>query len=117
MGRIHQALPRPRGAAVAVARIDRGRRVLAFAGVGNIAAQIYSGAVPGPRLVSVNGTAGHNLHAIREFSYPWPDEGILFLHSDGLSTSASLDAYPGLTLRDPGLIAWCAVPGFRAQNR
>ncbi len=55
----HQALRSTRGAAISVARIDLERGVLAFAGVGNVSAQIYSGARASQHLVSVNGTAGH----------------------------------------------------------
>jgi hypothetical protein len=101
----HHALRGTRGAAVAVARIDRVRRNVTFAGVGNIAAQIYSGAKLSQHLVSVNGTAGHQMNRLHEFSYPWPDDGMLILHSDGLATATSAEGRPGLALRDPALIA------------
>jgi anti-sigma regulatory factor (Ser/Thr protein kinase) len=101
----HKALRSSRGAAVAVARIDRMRRQLTFSGVGNISAQIYSGSAAGQHLVSVNGTAGHEASRIREFSYSWPDNGMLIIHSDGLSTSTGLEAQPGLALHDPGVVA------------
>lgn len=103
--RIHQALRSTRGAAVAVARIDPARGKLVFAGVGNIAARIYSGSEGRHNLVSLNGTAGHQCERIQEFNYPWPDDGLLVLHSDGLATSTALDPYPGLSLRDPALIS------------
>jgi anti-sigma regulatory factor (Ser/Thr protein kinase) len=114
--RAHQALRSSRGAAVAVARIDRLRRTVAFAGVGNISAQIYSGAEAIQHLVSVNGTAGHQSQRVREFSYPWPSGGMLVLHSDGLSTSAGPEAYPGLALRDPSLIAGVLYRDFTRNN-
>jgi len=104
--RVHSALRgNTRGAAVAIARVDLAHSQLAFAGVGNISARIYSGAEPRHRLVSVNGTAGHHTERIQEFSYPWPSDGLLQLHSDGLATGTGLEAYPGLALRDPALIA------------
>lgn len=104
--RVHSALRgTTRGAAVAIARINLAHSQVAFAGVGNISARIYSGAQPRQSLVSVNGTAGYQTERIQEFAYPWPTDGLLQLHSDGLSTGASLDAYPGLFLRDPALIA------------
>ena len=40
-----------------------------------------------------------------DFSYAWPEDGLLVLHSDGLSTSTGLESYPGLAARDPVLIA------------
>jgi anti-sigma regulatory factor (Ser/Thr protein kinase) len=101
----HKALRSSRGAAVAVARIDRFRGTLTFAGVGNIAGQIYAGAQRGQHLVSVNGTAGHQTQRIREFTCVWPDNGILVLHSDGLSTTTGLESQPSLALHDPSVIA------------
>jgi hypothetical protein len=101
----HQALRSSRGAAVSVARIDRERGTLHFCGAGNVSAQIYSGAAPLQHLVSVNGTVGHQIPRLREFSYPWPEDGMLVLHSDGLSTATGLDSQSPLALRDPALIA------------
>jgi anti-sigma regulatory factor (Ser/Thr protein kinase) len=101
----HRALKSLRGAAVSVARLDRGRGKMTFSGLGNVTGQIYSGAGLSQHLVSVNGTAGHQIARIREFSYPWPADGILVMHSDGLSTSTSLESRPALALRDPSLIA------------
>jgi anti-sigma regulatory factor (Ser/Thr protein kinase) len=103
--RCHQALRSTRGAAISIARIDRATKKVTFAGVGNVAAQIYSGAKLAQHLVSVNGTAGHQTNRLHEFTYPWPDDGMLIVHSDGLSTSTSTESRSGLALRDPTLIA------------
>jgi len=114
--RVHQALRSLRGAAVAVARIDLARQRLTFSGVGNISAQIRSGGKASQHLVSVNGTAGHQANGLREFGYPWPDHGILVLHSDGLTTSATLDNQNGLSMRDPSLIAGVLYRDFNRGN-
>jgi anti-sigma regulatory factor (Ser/Thr protein kinase) len=114
--RVHQALRSSRGAAVSVARIDRGKRTVTFAGVGNVSAQVYSGAQASQHLVSVNGTAGHQVQRIREFSYPWPDDGMLVMHSDGLSTNAGLEKHSGLALHDPSLIAAVLYRDFTRRN-
>ena len=90
--------------------------MLTFAGVGNISGQIYSGAQAGQHLVSVNGTAGHQMQRIREFSYPWPDDGMLVMHSDGLSTHTGLEKHPGLALHDPSLIAGVLYRDFTRRN-
>jgi len=103
--RCHLALRSTRGAAVAVAKIDRAHDKLTFAGVGNISGKIYSSERASQHLVSVNGTAGHHTEKLREFSYPWPVDGVLQMHSDGLSSGACVEAYPGLAARDPALIA------------
>ena len=116
LDRVHLALRSSRGAAVSVARIDRRKGTLTFAGVGNVSAQIYSGAQASQHLVSVNGTAGHQMQRIREFSYPWPDDGMLVMHSDGLSTNAGLEKHSGLALHDPSLIAAVLYRDFTRRN-
>jgi len=103
--RVHHALRSSRGAAVAVARIDTQNGRLAYAGVGNISAQIASGSKTSQHLVSANGTAGHQAQGIREFNYVWPQDALLVLHSDGLATSAALAGYAGLATREAALIA------------
>ena len=110
---IHQALRGTRGAAVAVVGIDRRASVVTFAGVGNIAGSII--AARGSRqLVSLNGTAGHTIYKINEFSYPWTDDALLLVHSDGLVSRWDLDRYPGLVQRHPSLVAGVL---FRDFNR
>ena len=91
--------------AVAVARIDRIRKQVKFAGAGNVMAQIYAGARPVQHMVSVNGTAGHQWSRLREFTYPWPEDGMLILFSDGLASGTGLQARAGLALCDPSIIA------------
>jgi anti-sigma regulatory factor (Ser/Thr protein kinase) len=109
---IHQALRGTRGAAVAVVGIDRRTGVAIFAGVGNIAGSII--ADHGSRhLASLNGTAGHTLHKITEFSYPWTDEALLLLHTDGLVSRWDLDRYPGLVRRHPSLVAGVLFRDFK----
>ena len=101
---LHAGLRPTRGAAVAVARLDLARGVVVFAGVGNVAsAAITGGQIR--RMVSHNGTAGHQARRIQEFEYPFTPESLLIMHSDGLASSWSLDRYPGLASTHPTLIA------------
>jgi anti-sigma regulatory factor (Ser/Thr protein kinase) len=102
--RAHGALRGTRGAALAVAEMDCGGGLVRYAGVGNISAAIIS--ADGVRhLVSHNGTVGHEMRKLQEFSYPWPRHATLVMHSDGLATHWDLRRYPGLLARDPSLIA------------
>lgn len=105
MERIHAALRPTRGAAVAIAEIDPPAHVVRFVGVGNIAGAILSESGPLRRVVSIPGTAGHQVHKIMEYTYPWDARSHLLMHSDGLQTHWSFDAYPGLIERHPSLIA------------
>ena len=101
---IHVGLRGTRGAAVAVAEVVLKTRGVRYAGVGNISGLILSGGTA-HTLVSHNGTAGVEARKIQEFSYPWPEDGMLVLHSDGLATHWLLADYPGLAQKDPALIA------------
>jgi anti-sigma regulatory factor (Ser/Thr protein kinase) len=101
---VHLALRHTRGGAVAVARMDPASATVAFAGLGNIAASVVVPGAAARRMVSHNGTAGHNARKIQAFDYPCAADGLLVMHSDGLSSGWSLDAYPGLW-RMPALLA------------
>lgn len=100
----HSALTATRGAAVAVTRLEADTAVGRFAGVGNVSARVDTGE-NSRSLVSHNGTVGHNVRRIQEFSFPWPMGGLLILHSDGLTSHWDLGAYPGLSTKHAGLIA------------
>jgi len=114
--RAHLALRSTRGAALAVARIDRYRERVTFSGIGNISAHIYAGISEGQHLVSVHGTAGFQTARIREFEYAWPDRGMLLMYSDGLGSQPSPASYPGLTPRDPTMIAGVLYRDFARGN-
>jgi anti-sigma regulatory factor (Ser/Thr protein kinase) len=101
---IHRALAPTRGAALAVARIDREARVVRFVGVGNIGAVLANGG-EARRMASYNGTAGHVAPRIREFTYPFTGRPLVILHSDGLSARWEIAAYPGLAAGHPSLVA------------
>ncbi len=103
---LHAALRSTRGAAVAIARLNRVAGEVAYAGVGNISGVILntqSGATTS--MVSQNGTVGYAIRKIQVYRYPWTEESLLLMHSDGLATHWNLDRYPGLAQRHPSLVA------------
>jgi hypothetical protein len=101
---IHRAIRHTRGAAAAIASLTRGREVVRFSGIGNVSGVVDLDGLS-RQTVSSNGTLGHQVHAFREFQYPWRSDGLLVMHSDGVSGRWTLDEYPGLRQRDPSLIA------------
>jgi anti-sigma regulatory factor (Ser/Thr protein kinase) len=101
---IHSALGKTRGAAISIAEIVHERGVLNYAGAGNIVAAILSGG-KSRSLVSMNGTVGHSVGRLQQFSYPWETGSVLIMHSDGLSTRWNVEQYPGLASRHPALLA------------
>ncbi len=102
---MHGAMRATRGAAVAVAEVDAGRQVVRYAGVGNIAGYIVGPGDLSSHMVSMNGTLGMIHPRIQEFTYPWREDAILVMTSDGLKNHWRLDRYPGITSRHPSVIA------------
>jgi anti-sigma regulatory factor (Ser/Thr protein kinase) len=101
---VHQATRATRGAAVAVACIDLEERMVRFSGIGNIAAALVAGNEI-RHMVSMNGIVGHQVRTFREFCYPWQENALLVMLSDGLGTRWDFHSYPGLAQKPCGLIA------------
>lgn len=111
----HDALKKTRGAAVAVGILDHAKKVLSFCGLGNISAVLLSGR--GRRgLASHNGTVGHTLHRIQEFTFPWEQDSVLIMHSDGVGTRWDLERYPGIVSKHPSLVAAVLYRDFARQR-
>jgi anti-sigma regulatory factor (Ser/Thr protein kinase) len=112
---LHDALHGTRGAAAAVLALDAERRSVRFAGIGNIAGSVLS---PGrtQSMVSHHGIVGHRIRKVQEFTYDWPEEAMLVLHSDGLTERMNLDRYPGLRTRDPSLVAGILYRDFARRT-
>jgi anti-sigma regulatory factor (Ser/Thr protein kinase) len=100
---VHRTVSHTRGAAVSVARVGGGSVV--FAGLGNVAGTIAFPDGERRGMVSMPGIVGHQSRVVREFAYDLPAEGVVVLHSDGVSDRWSLREYPGLARRDPLLVA------------
>ncbi|MBD2772756.1 ATP-binding SpoIIE family protein phosphatase [Iningainema tapete] len=100
----HGALRSTRGAAVAIAEVNFALQSVRYAGVGNIAGTVICDAKR-HNLVSYNGTVGHEVRKIQEFTYQWLIGGLLIMHSDGLGSQWRLERYPGIIYRHPSLIA------------
>ena len=109
---MHQALRPTRGAALAIGQFRHATGNLIFAGIGNIAACIIAGNER-KQLVSHNGTVGHNMRKVQEFTVPWPQGALYIMCSDGINTQWDLDQYPGLLSCHPALIAGIIYRDFK----
>src|SRR5262249_13303323 len=112
---IHAALRPTRGAAVAIAALDPRRRLVQYAGLGNIAGAIL-GNGPVRHMASHNGIAGDEARRLHPVSYPWPEGSLVVIHSDGLGTHWDLDRYPGLVQREPSLVAGVLYRDFARRR-
>jgi hypothetical protein len=88
---------------------------MTFAGVGNIAGAVIITDTT-QHLMSYNGIVGHQMQKLHTLTYPWADNALLVLHSDGLATRWDLRAYPGLAGRHPSLIAGVLYRDFRRDR-
>lgn len=102
--RMHLALRPTRGAAVAVCELEQVTRRARFAGIGNISASLLTGDTS-RSLTSHTGIVGHQVRKVQEFTYDWPEDTLLLMHSDGIATRWRLEQYPGLAARQPSLLA------------
>ena len=100
----HDALKKTRGAAAAIAGISREKGTLTYAGIGNISASVIDGESR-RGIANHNGTLGHQMYKIQEFTVPWSEQSILVMHSDGLGSKWDLNHYPGLATKHPSIIA------------
>jgi anti-sigma regulatory factor (Ser/Thr protein kinase) len=113
---LHAGLRPTRGAAVGVAELDLISRLVRFCGVGNVAATLET---PGERargLLSHNGIAGQEARRIQEIAVPWPANGALVMHSDGIQTQWKIEAYSGLQSRRASVIAGVLYRDFRRKT-
>ena len=98
------------GAALAIARLDRALGVIDYAGVGNISGL---GSTCGPgrsrEMISQNGTVGYAIRKIQVFRYPWSEDSLLIMHSDGLGGHWDLGRYPGLGIGTRDSSAGCCT--------
>jgi anti-sigma regulatory factor (Ser/Thr protein kinase) len=114
--RLHEALRHTRGAALALVQLETEAQQLRFAGVGNCAGTIFGGVHARTHLTSYNGIVGGRLGRVRELAYPWPQRGLLVLHTDGLATRWDLASYPGLANHHPSLIAGVLYRDFTRRR-
>jgi anti-sigma regulatory factor (Ser/Thr protein kinase) len=100
----HLALKKTRGAALALAKIEPGKNLLTFTGVGNISASILDSS-SSRSMAPHNGILGRHMDRIQEFTAPWNPGNLLVMHSDGLISRWDLKPYPGIWNRHPSLVA------------
>lgn len=103
--KLHRGLSHTRGAALAVAELDRDKDVVRYAGLGNISGTVFGADGTRKGMVSLPGIAGHQRRQIREYDYAFGPGAVLLMHSDGVVDRWNPTDYPGLLSRSPQVIA------------
>jgi anti-sigma regulatory factor (Ser/Thr protein kinase) len=101
---MHLALRSTRGAAAAVVKVDPDRRVIDFAGIGNIGCTVLN-RERNQSMVSHNGTLGHQMRRVQQFQYFYAPLDLLLMQSDGLMTHSKIGYPPALFVQPPFLVA------------
>jgi anti-sigma regulatory factor (Ser/Thr protein kinase) len=113
VARAHRRLGHTRGGALGVVQVAG--PAVRFAGLGNIAAVILNGSTR-KGMLSVPGIAGHQARTIRQFDYTAPAGAAIVLHSDGITARWEAASVPGLSARDPLVVA-AALLGQAGTHR
>jgi anti-sigma regulatory factor (Ser/Thr protein kinase) len=112
---VDQALTKTRGAAGAIVELCPSKGYVTAAGVGNISMRLLQNG-SSKSFGCDNGTLGVGVPRIREVTQPWTHGSVLVMHSDGLKTQWSVDDYPGLSRRHPGVVAGLLYRDFRRDR-
>jgi hypothetical protein len=109
---IDQALIKTRGAAGAIVELNPRKGDIVAAGVGNVSMRLLQNG-QSKSFGCDNGILGAGVRRITEFRHPWIDDSVLVMHSDGIKSRWSLDDYPGIIRKHPGLIAGLLYRDFQ----
>jgi hypothetical protein len=113
---VHDALRHTRGAAVAIAELDRERGTVALADSGISAAQYLPTALRRGAWSRPTARPAWRPGTFEQFTYPWTEGATLVLHSDGIATHWNLSDYPGLAAHDPAIVAGVVYRDFSRGN-
>lgn len=81
---LHESLRPTRGVAMMAMRLNKQTHTLSYCGIGNVEAAVFPRQASGP--LSRAGVLGSGrLPPLINKTLPWPDKGMLVLHSDGVS--------------------------------
>ena len=100
----HKRLKKTRGAAMSLCRINLRDRVMTHTGIGNVDTRVYSSETA-PRPFCINGTLGVAMRTVKVEDYPFPEDFIIIMFSDGISGRFSPDSLPGFLNLKPQLLA------------
>jgi anti-sigma regulatory factor (Ser/Thr protein kinase)/serine/threonine protein phosphatase PrpC len=93
-----------RGLVISIALIDYRKSLLNYVGIGNVTTRIYKSS-ESIRPVNVNGMIRATIPNFRILQYPWSNDSIIVMATDGISEKNDPDKYPGLIDKHPMVLA------------
>lgn len=82
---LHETLMGTRGVALTAISLDKIKRSFTHSAVGNVESRLFPNQTNSP--LTRSGVLGHGkLPPLRIRSYPWPDNGMLIIHTDGITS-------------------------------
>jgi anti-sigma regulatory factor (Ser/Thr protein kinase) len=112
---VHDALRATRGAVMGAVVLDPARESFIYAGVGNVELRVL-GATDPARPIPTNGTLGARLSNVRVWPHRWTEGTTFVLASDGISATWDINAYPGLAVKSPQLLAGVLLRDFSRNS-
>jgi anti-sigma regulatory factor (Ser/Thr protein kinase) len=103
------------GAVASIIKIDKQKRKMIHAGVGNISARVLN-AVNKINPISTNGYLGSNKIKIKTEEYDWSPNNIIIMTSDGIREKWNLSYYNELMAKHPAIIAQFIFQFFAKPN-
>lgn len=113
--RLHLKLVSTWGAVAGIVLVDFRQKKMNYGAVGNIQTRVINSPVP-IHLSFFNGILGAKMRKVKVFEYPWTEGNMVIIHTDGISSTWSLEAYPHLKEKSPLLIAAVLARDFAQEN-
>lgn len=100
---LHEKLRKTRGVALSLGLIDHQHNLFKYIGIGNVLTRIFNTSEP-LRPVNYNGTLGVSLRKYKILEYPWANNNIIIMTSDGISSKYELDDFLDVMHNHPMVI-------------
>ncbi len=111
----HQRLKRTRGAAMSLCRINLKDRVMTHSGIGNVNTRVYS-SEKSPAPFCINGTLGVALRTVKVDDYPLPEDSVIIMFSDGISSRFRPDNIHGFWGLKPQMLGKRIIDNHAKDN-
>lgn len=100
---LHNKLRKTRGVALSLGLIDHELNIIKYVGIGNVLTRVFNTSAP-IRPINYNGTLGVSLRKFKIYDYPWDQNNIIIMSSDGISSKYDLNDFLDVLYKHPMVI-------------